>query len=351
MTLPFEIGFWTKLKLEFAYFSGVPWLRRGRAGGAGVILQFERVRPRGLERFQPLKSREITPEFLDRLIRALKRWNFDIVSMDEACERAVKLAEPKRFACLTFDGAYKDLATSAYPVLARHDVPFTVYVPTAFPDGVGESWWLALEAIIGRETRLSLVMDRKEWHFRSVTVSEKYELYEILHAWLRSLPSSDLSEAVRDLCKRYSVDLAKLSRESLMDWSDLSKLAADPNVTIGSATVNYPVLSKLKDTAALREMMMGKAILQTVFRRDVRHFSYPFGDHASFGRSHIAMVAEAGFASAVSMVPGVVETEGRSNRYALPRIAWDGRQRSLRLMRAMLSGAAFTSAGSRPGEL
>ena len=51
-----------------------------RTGGAGVILRFERVRPPRSARFQPLKSQEITPEFLDRTIRALKRWNFDIVS-------------------------------------------------------------------------------------------------------------------------------------------------------------------------------------------------------------------------------------------------------------------------------
>jgi hypothetical protein len=34
----------------------------------------------------------------------------------------------------------------------------------------------------------------------------------------------------------------------------------------------------------------------------------------------------------------VVQAEGRSNLRALPRISWDGRQRSLRAMRVMLSG-------------
>jgi hypothetical protein len=53
------------------------------------------------------------------------------------------------------------------------------------------------------------------------------------------------------------------------------------------------------------------------------------------------MVEEAGFVSAVSAIPGVVETEGRTNLYALPRIAWDGRQRSLRAMRVILSGITF----------
>jgi peptidoglycan/xylan/chitin deacetylase (PgdA/CDA1 family) len=334
----------TRLRLELAYFSGLAWLRANATGGAGVILRFERVRPRRSERFQPLRSHEITPKFLDRTIRALKRWKFDIVSMDEVCRRAVTLASPRRFACLTFDGGYRDLVTSAYPLLAEHGVPFTVYLPTAFPDGLGEAWWLALEEVIARENRVSLVMDRKEHRFDIGSTSEKYQLYNFLAGWMRSLPPIELSSAINDLCKRYSVDLAAVSREASMDWTELAKLAADPLVTIGSATVNYPVLSTLKDAAALREMTMGRAVAEAAFRRDVRHFAYPFGDRASWRPRHVAMAAEADFASAVSAIPGVVEVEGRTNLHALPRIAWDGRQRSLRVMRAMLSGIPFPTA-------
>jgi peptidoglycan/xylan/chitin deacetylase (PgdA/CDA1 family) len=72
--------------------------------------------------------------------------------MDEVCRRSLTPASRRRFVCLTFDGGYKDLMTSAYPVLSRHEVPFTIYLPTAFPDGVGEAWWLGLEQVIARET-------------------------------------------------------------------------------------------------------------------------------------------------------------------------------------------------------
>jgi peptidoglycan/xylan/chitin deacetylase (PgdA/CDA1 family) len=340
--LPSENRFLTSLKLELAYFSGYARIMQWRTGGAGVVLRFQRVRPSRSARFQPLRSREITPRFLDRTIRALKRWKFDIVGMDEVCQRAVTPTSRRRFACLTFDGGYKDLIASAYPVLSRHGVPFTVYLPTAFPDGLGEAWWLALEEVIARENRLSLVMDRKEQHFDIRHASEKYELYEFLEGWMRALAPPDLSAAIKDLCTRYSVDLAALSRKASMDWGDLATLAADPNVTIGSATVNYPVLSNLKDAVALREMMMGRAVAQAAFNRDIRHFAYPFGDRDSWRRHHVAMAEEAGFASAASAISGVVEAEGRTNLYALPRIAWDGRQRSLRVMRVILSGMTFT---------
>jgi peptidoglycan/xylan/chitin deacetylase (PgdA/CDA1 family) len=241
--------------------------------------------------------------------------------------------------------------SSAYPVLSKHGVPFTVYLPTAFPDGLGEARWLALEQVIARERRISLVMDRTERRFDIAVPSDKYQLYALLEGWMRSLTPLDLSSAIKDLCRRYSVDLAGLSREASMDWDDLATFAADPLVTIGSATVNYPVLSNLKDVDALREMTMGRAVAQAALRRDIKHFVYPFGDRAAFRRRHVAMADEAGFASAASAIPGIVEAAGRTSLHALPRIAWDGRQRSLRAMRVILSGVTFSPVkGARSGK-
>lgn len=327
-----------RLRLELAWFTGQPLLR---SRGAGAILRFEHVRPRRSGAFQPLRANEITPHFLDRAIRALKRWKYDFLGMDEVCRRAVTLPEKRRFVALTFDGAAKDLIRFAYPVLARHAIPFTVYVPTALPDGVGQAWWLALEQVIVRESRVSLMMGDREQRFTVRGNAEKLALFSFLEDWLRSLPPADLSAAIADLCTRYRVDLAALSRAASMDWEDLARLAADPLVTIGSATVNYPVLATMKDAAALREMTMGKAVAEAAFHREVRHLAFPFGDRESFRRSHVVMAEQAGFASAVSTIPGIVEAEGRTNLRALPRICWAGRVRSLRMMRVLVSGIAF----------
>jgi peptidoglycan/xylan/chitin deacetylase (PgdA/CDA1 family) len=278
--------------------------------------------PRRSGAFQPLQSEQVTPRFLDRTIRALKRWKYDFVTMDEVCRRAVIMSQRRRFIALTFDGAYKDFITSAYPILARHHVPFTLYIPTAFPDGVGEPWQLALEKIIAKEKRFGLMINREEQHFQIRTVEQKYEVYAYIESWMRQLSPPDLTAALGDLCRRYTIDLAEV-------------------VTFASATVNYSPLSTLKENVARREMTMANAVIDAALQRGVKHFAYPFGDRDSFRRTHVVMAEEAGFASAVSTIAGIVEAEGRTNLRALPRIAWDGRMRSLRAMRVILSGAAF----------
>ena len=329
--------------MELAWFSGYARLSERARGGAGVILRLERVRPRDRRPFQPNRWREVTPQFLDRAISALKRWNFDLVTIDEVCRRAVTLPERNWFACLTFDGGCKDVIDRAWPVLSKHRVPFTVYLPTAFPDGLGEAWWLALEEVVAREPRISLVIDREERRFAAGTTADKYDTFRFLENWIRRLSPADLSFAIHDLCARYSVDLAALSRAELMDWNDLARLAADPLATIGSATVNHVALGNLKAADAQREMTMGKAVAETALRRPVSHFAYPFCDRQSWRREHVAMARETGFASAVSTVPGVVRSRGETDLHALPRIAWDG-ENSLRLLRVMMSGIMFPPA-------
>jgi peptidoglycan/xylan/chitin deacetylase (PgdA/CDA1 family) len=336
----------TTLALELAWISGFARLVERARGGAGVLLKFERVRPASPGAFQPLKSREITPAFLDRAVRRLKRWKYDIVSIDEACARARQPREGRRFVCLTFDGGYKDLVEHAYPVLMRHKVPFTVYLPTAFPDGLGEAWWLALERMIAGHDRLSAVIDDKQRHFETADLGGKRQAFHYLEGWLRTLPAPALSSALHDLCNRYSVDLPAVSNAATMDWDDVAVLAADPLVTFGTATVNYPVLANLTDAAAAREMSMGRAVALAALRRDPLHLAYPFGGRGSFKKRHAVMAAEAGFASAVTSVAGVVRADGRTDLHALPRIAWDGQRRSMRALRVLLSGVMLNAARS-----
>ena len=97
----------------------------------------------------------------------------------------------RRFVCLTFDDGYRDNLQHALPILRRHGAPFTLYVPTSFPDRAGELWWLTLEAVIAKRSRIALTMDGEDRRYDCDTPEAKYELYEHIYWWLRSLPSED----------------------------------------------------------------------------------------------------------------------------------------------------------------
>jgi len=338
---------WSALGLELAYASGVWRLLASSRGGAGVILKFERVRPARQTPFQPLRAREITPRFLHRVLKGLKRWPFDIVSMDEACRRLQAPFSGRRFVVLSFDGGTRDFAEFAYPLLSGHQLPFTVYLPARFPDGLGRMWWLALEQVIVRHDRINTVIDDRRRYFETTTTADKYRAHHYLDGWLRSLPAPQLAYAIDDLCARYGVDLSALSREAAMSWDDVATFAGDPLATIGTSTLNYPILAHLDAAAATREIAMGQAVAESALAISPRHFAYPFGDSGTFTAHHTAMAAELGFVSAVTSISGIIAADGAADLHALPRLVWDGRRRSLRAMRVLLSGA-FSNRLRRP---
>lgn len=327
---------WTSLRLEAVYASGLWRLLEPVRGGVGIILKFARVRPARDTAFQPYRSQEITPQFLHRVLTRLKRWPFDIVTMDEACRRVQAPMSGRRFVVLSFDGGTRDFVDYAWPLLSAHQVPFALYLPAAFPDGLGRMWWLALEAVIATQDRINVVIDDQRRYFETASLADKYLAQHYLDGWLRSLPPLQLAYAVDDLCVRYGVDMAALSREATMNWDNVATFADDPLTTIGTSTLNYPILANLDEVAASREIKMGQAVATAALTVSPRHFAFPFGDTNSFAARDVTMVAGLGFQSAVTALPGVVKAG--ADLHALPRLAWDGRRNSWRALRVMMSG-------------
>ena len=232
--------------LESLYFSGAHAALKPFVGGVGVILTLHHVRPPRPGRFQPNRLLEITPHFLTRVVKLLRRSGLDLVSLDEMHRRLTEGDFARRFVCLTFDDGYRDTLTFAYPILKAAGVPFAVYVASSFPDRLGELWWLALEAVIANNNHIGLVIDGDNRTFACTTLAEKRALYGELYWWLRRRPTEAETRAiVRNLAACYQVDIAAFCKELCMDWPELAQLAADPLVTIGAHTVNHPVLARL----------------------------------------------------------------------------------------------------------
>src|SRR4029078_10063779 len=148
--------------MEALYFSGAHRMLRPLLGGVGAILTLHHVRPPRPNAFQPNRLLEVTPQFLEDVIRELRRLETDIVTLDEMHRRLKEQDFRRRFVCLTFDDGYRDNAQRAVPILRRYEVPFAIYIPTSFPDRAGELWWLTLEAVVARVSRLALVIDGED---------------------------------------------------------------------------------------------------------------------------------------------------------------------------------------------
>jgi peptidoglycan/xylan/chitin deacetylase (PgdA/CDA1 family) len=327
--------------LETLYFSGMHHWLRPLLGGVGSILTLHHVRPARPEGFQPNRLLEVTPDFLEGLVRRLARARIDVVSLDEMHRRFIEGDFKRRFVCLTFDDGYKDFLRWAYPVLRKYKLPFAMYIATSFPDRLGELWWVALEAVIAQNSRIGMVVNGDDRYFECATVSQKRELYDEIYRYLRSMKTEEeVRRVVRDLCACYRVDIAAFCRELCMDWAEIVDLAADPLCTIGAHTVNHMMLRKVPSDATVRaEMEMSQAVLEAALGKRPEHLAYPVGDPTSAGPREFRIAAELGFKTAVTTRPGVLFKAHRDYLTALPRISVNGEFQQQRYLKVLMSGA------------
>ena len=327
--------------LETLYFSGAHALMQPFVGGIGAIVTLHHVRPPRPDRFQPNQLLEVTPRFLEKAVRGLRRRQLDLISLDEMHRRLTEGDFKRRFVCVTIDDGYRDTLQWAYPILKTHEVPFAIYVPTSFPDRIGELWWLAIEAVVARNSRIVLLIDEQERGFECATLEEKHHVYDQLYRWVRSFRTEDeLRRVVRDLSVRYQVDIAAFCEELCMSWEDLGRLAADPLVTIGAHTVNHVMLAKTPERQARAEMAMSRSVIEASLGVRPDHLSYPVGDATSAGPREFRIAAELGYKTAVTTRPGVLFPEHGQHLTALPRISLNGEHQQSRYVRVLLSGAA-----------
>src|SRR4051794_20114411 len=311
--------------LETLYFSGAYQMLRPFVAGVGAILTLHHVRPPRSDLFQPNRLLEISPQFLEEVLIDLRRCELDLVSLDEMHRRLVEGDFRRRFVCITIDDGYRDTLQWAYPILQRHRVPFTVYVPTSFPDRVGELWWLVLEAVVTRNEAINVRLGGQAESLRCESVAEKRDVFDRLYMWLRGLTSeAELRHAVRTLAACYQVDIAAFCTELCMSWDELKKLATDPLVTIGAHTVSHVMLAKVPEELARTEMDMSRTVIESALGIRPAHLSYPVGDRTSAAAREFRIANELGFKTAVTTRPGVLFGTHRDCLMALPRISLNG---------------------------
>lgn len=327
---------------ELLWASQLTRLIRSRSKSRGVIFALHRVVPDDPADFSPNAILQVKPDFLEFTITRVRELGFDIVDLDEAARR-IEMDEPgKPFVVFTFDGAYRDNLRYALPILRRQQCPFTLYVPTALVDGVGEVWWQALEDIVASQNALAVTYAGDTEYFATANLEEKQRAYDSLHRRMRSIPEADRVKLIRDLAGQYNFDLAQHCRELIMTWAELRSFALDPLCTIGAHTVHHYELAKLSPQDARNEIEQSVRILKAQFGKTPLHLSYPLGGSGSAGPREYTLARELGLRTAVTTKPGGLYAGHRHSLHSLPRVSLNGMFQSRRYVDVFATPAVFS---------
>jgi peptidoglycan/xylan/chitin deacetylase (PgdA/CDA1 family) len=325
--------------LDVIRASGAARLLAPALRGLGVIFMLHHVLPATAKSgFAPNAELEVTPEFLDAVIGHVKRQGYRLASLDEAVDVVKRGRAEQPVAVFTLDDGYRDNYLHAWPVFRSHGCPFTIFVAPAITDGISELWWKTLEHVVSRSDAVDSRGLLPGKVIRLSSDADRCAAWRRLYRATRSLDPQCQARAIRELAIAHGVDIDLLCRSLAMDWNDIRTIARDPLCSIGAHTVHHFALARLDAGEAMQEAVASRDRIAAEIGRKPTTFAYPYGDASSCGPREFRLIADAGFAAAVTTRKGLLQARHVTGLTALPRLSLNGSLQELRQIETLLSG-------------
>jgi peptidoglycan/xylan/chitin deacetylase (PgdA/CDA1 family) len=308
------------------------------ARGRGVVFTLHHVRPAEAETFQPNSHLDVTPEFLDVAITALKRDGYRVLRLEDVPAALRELEPGQPFAVFTLDDGFRDNAQHALPVFERHGVPFTIFVCKGLSERSHTMWWDTAAALIAKQKRLTLNLPAARIDMDCSTDRTKAAAFDAVAA---AIFAGDEAKSVAQLdqaAQAAGINPHALVAETVMDSEELRVLARHPLVTYGAHTVSHRGLNALNDAEILAELNDSADYVASITGRRPVTFAYPYGDARSATPRTAGYAQWAGFQLALTTRPDTLSPASLEAPQLLPRISLNGLYQKPRYVQALASG-------------
>ncbi len=204
---------------------------------------------------------------------------------------------PRRPLLVTFDDAYRDFASVAWPIIRSRGVPAAVFVPTGYPDRPDRwLWWDRLTEAIGAARGDSLATP-----LGSLSIATPRDR-QLAHRRLRDHGKRIGVEASVAMTSELaeSVGLAAPTN-GVLGWEELRGLARE-GVSIAPHSRSHPLLPTLSDAELEVELTGSRADVVREIGGTAPAFAVPAG---AWDQRVLAATADAGYEIAFTTDRGV----------------------------------------------
>jgi poly-beta-1,6-N-acetyl-D-glucosamine N-deacetylase len=221
-------------------------------------------------------------------IRWFKKKGFSFISINDLSAIASgHKAFPKGAVLITIDDGWRSNKENVAAIANKYKIPVTIFVTTE-PVATGNAYWWSY---INKAHRKGLIR-------QSATVLKK----------------------VTDEARMHMLEGVKarlpLKREALT-IDELKEIATSKYISIGSHTVNHPILTNCSEEKARHEICESGKILENWVNQKITSFAYPNGDYSA---REIKLLKEAGYQMAFTTDEKYLTPENITELYRLPRI-------------------------------
>jgi peptidoglycan/xylan/chitin deacetylase (PgdA/CDA1 family) len=242
---------------------------------------------------------------------------------------------PENAVAVTFDDGYRDNFTNAFPVLARYQIPATVFVSTGFIETGRKFWWDEICRILRNAKKQELDVNNirplksalkgnREAKMPLRSGKERETAANQIIAVLKPLPSDEIAMVLEKLRFELEVAAAAHTGDLMLTWQEMKTMSQW--VDFESHTVTHPFLSRVHPELAAQEIEESRKALETHLGRPVVGFAYPWGQKETFTEPVKDILRSRDFRYACTSLYGSVSC--KSDLFELPRVGLGAMRRS-----------------------
>jgi peptidoglycan/xylan/chitin deacetylase (PgdA/CDA1 family) len=261
----------------------------------------------------------ITAAQLRQRMELLRRWEANVLPLEEALERLTSRSLPPRSVVITFDDGFVDFGAQAAPILREFRYPATLYLTTHYCLHRVPVFNLAVSYVLWKSgaAEADLHMLGIPLRLRSSKDQERRNSVRALLEYCeqRQMSTAERNEVAAGLAALLGVNYAEILNRRLLqilapeEVSELSRAGIDMQLHTHRHRV------PLERQLFLREIEDNRERIREMTGRRASHFCYPSGVHAA---EFLPWLSEAGVESAVTCELGAAGPF--SNRLLLPRV-------------------------------
>mgnify|MGYP001571280079 CR=1 FL=1 len=257
--------------------------------GDVLILLYHGVFPDGLDLQGRNSSGKHLPlsEFQRQMEIVKEKWApVSMLDIDSVYRRGKEL--PERAIAITFDDGYRNVYTTAWPILRDMKIPFTLYLTTGWL-GTGEMSWV----------------DKLE----GMLLPEHPRTFAILRKVMKRLEFKEIALALRDVESWIGRKFIPSPLYEMLSWEDVKIMAQSPFVTIGAHTVDHAPLARVSIEEMKRQVRDSIGCIYQLYKKNPEVvpplFSYPEGQEEDFNEDSVFYLRNYGVEVCPTAIPGL----------------------------------------------
>jgi peptidoglycan/xylan/chitin deacetylase (PgdA/CDA1 family) len=313
-------------RVVYPWLANSGYLRRRADGGSFCVITYHGVLPEGYQVSDHQQDGSlVSAENFRSQLRLLKEC-YRVVTPEQVREWLVEgKALPELAILLTCDDGLQSALTGMAPILREEDLSCLFFVLGAsVAENARVLWYEELYLLLLAAPAQSYTFDFPVGNFE---LGERAQRRSVWWNLLKRLSQCDQATRSRFIemarsefgagdSERWESE-AQRQRFALLNANELRELV-DQGMSIGSHTLNHPILSQQSSDEAWREISESRSVLEEAVGKPVWALAYPFGDPASVSTREMQMAEQAGFQCAFMNIGGGFGAQ--LPRFALPRV-------------------------------